>query len=224
MPSDVNSFEPKVENIDCEESNPENLYTNENKDLPKQNLIPLENIVSLTKEKSREQIAAPIFSNIPLTTDTKNNTEKDPKILPVNEVNKTIGVQNLITNSKTSSQSIQRSINESFGKETDISQKSNGNDNSTAKHDSINSCSTDDDIYEVETLDEDLLESEEFLQNNKKTVCDQEVIEILDDSDLSDVDPEILDTVKKAIKSTGNNELITVNKVYLIELKSILME
>lgn len=199
MPSDITSVKQKIENIDCKESKHEKLHANENQDL-----TALENTTLLGKEKNRKHLL-PISNPKPLT-DPKENSGKDLKILPVPEVNKTIDVQNKITDSKISSpQNTQRSINENFSKEKFISQKSNDHGKSTVKQTLISTLiyDSDSDNYEVETLDEDLLESEELLRNGDKTECDQNVIEIFDDSDLSEVDLEILETVEDAVKSSG---------------------
>lgn len=195
----MNSVEPKIESVDYEESKPEKLDTNENQPLTEEDLIP-------TKEKNTEQVLL-ISSNESPTTNPKENSGKDSKILPVPEINTSNDVQNLITCSKVStSQSIQTSVNDKFeSKEKDISINNNDQGKSTVQLSSTVINDSDNDNYEVETLDEDLLESEESLRNLEKTECDQEVIEVSDDSDLSEIDPEINDTVETAIKSTGNN-------------------
>lgn len=200
------SVEPKIENVEYVDSKFENRDANQNQNLSKQNFISLENIVRLTNEKRAEQVAAPTSSNVPLTTDPKENNKKDTKILPPPEVNKILDAPNLITDSNVStSKSIQSNISGNLTDQKAISQKSNINEISTAKEALINTLIDDinNENYEVETLDEDLLESEEFIRNGEKTKLDDDVIEILDDSDVSDVDPEILDTVEEAIKSSG---------------------
>lgn len=207
----MNSVKPKVENVDCVELKPENLDANENQELSRQNLISLENIVRLTKEKSSERVVAPISSNIAITTDPKENNENDSKILLAPEDNKTTDTQNLITKNISVSQNVQRNTNDNFMEEKGISQTSNIHNKSTAKQELVNLINdSDNDNYEVETLDEGLLECEDFLRNGEKTENDQEVIEIFDDSELSDVDPEIRDTVQDAIKCSGNNKLMNL--------------
>lgn len=193
----MNSVKPKVEIIDCEETKPEKLDASQDHDFTTHDLIPQENVTLRTKETVREQMLL-ISSKEPLTTDPKENSGKGLKILSVPEVNITSDVQNVISDS--TSQSIQRSINEHFKNEKDIPQKSNCQGKTTVQEDLINTLisDSDSDNYEVETLDEDLLESEEFLRNGEKTECDKELIEILDDSDLSEVD-----AVEDAFSSIG---------------------
>lgn len=201
----MNSVEPKIENIDCEEPKPEKVDANENQTLTAQNCISQENTV-LTKEKNTEQVLL-ICNKKSLTTDSKDNSGKDLKILPVPGVNKTSCIQNLITDSQMStSQSIQKTVNDSLSKEKDISMYSNGHGNSTGKQLLLSTVSNDSDSdnYEVETLDEDLLASEESLRNGEKIEYDPRVIEIFDDSDLSEDDAKYIHAVE-SIKSSGNN-------------------
>lgn len=135
------------------------------------------------------------ISKQPLTADPTGNNGIDSNILPVSETNNTKDVSKIL-NSKISSQNIQRSINDTFRNAKGVSQKSN----SPITKELIIINDSDDDNYEMETLDEQLLESEELLRNDGKTESDQDVIEILDDTDLSEGD-----AVEDTVKSSGNN-------------------